>query len=190
MKTFYRFMLAVAFLTVTVSAFAQPRNNDDKKGWYEKMKAEKISFMTAEVGLTPEEAQVFWPIYNQVEEQKNMLTRAVRASYKNLSKAMSEGSSEEEVAALLEEYSSAVKASAEADARGIKAYEKVLPASKVARLILSEEKFRRAQFEKLQGHGHEGQGHGRPGDGGRPQRGERPDGGRMGQGAEAVQPEI
>lgn len=34
----------------------------------EKLKSHKIAFLTEKLDLTPEEAQKFWPVYNQFEE--------------------------------------------------------------------------------------------------------------------------
>lgn len=36
----------------------------------EEIKSQKIAFFTNKIGLTPEEAQVFWPIYNSYWERK------------------------------------------------------------------------------------------------------------------------
>ena len=38
---------------------------DAGEDWKEKIQSEKIAFLTTEIGLTPEEAQAFWPVYNQ-----------------------------------------------------------------------------------------------------------------------------
>ena len=37
---------------------------------FEKIKAEKISFFTSKLDLTPAEAQAFWPVYNEYEKKK------------------------------------------------------------------------------------------------------------------------
>ena len=36
----------------------------------QRMKAEKISFISARLDLTTDEAQVFWPVYNEFERKK------------------------------------------------------------------------------------------------------------------------
>ena len=49
-------------------------NNCQKKGedWKKKMMSEKIAFFTTEIGITPEEGQAFWPVYNQVNKEKKL----------------------------------------------------------------------------------------------------------------------
>ena len=123
--------------------------------WKEKMMAEKIAFLTLEVGLTPEEAQVFWPVYNQVEKEKDEAMFNVIKTYKEMNKAIEEKKSEKEVAALLDKYLEAQKKMNEVE-NGIAAkYKAVLPVDKVAKLYVAEEKFRRQQIRKLH-HGGEG----------------------------------
>lgn len=117
--------------------------------WKEKMMAEKIAFLTLEVGLTPEEAQVFWPVYNQVEKEKDEAMFNVIKTYKEMNKAIEEKKSEKEVAALLDKYLEAQKKMNEVE-NGIAAkYKAVLPVDKVAKLYVAEEKFRRQQIRKL-----------------------------------------
>ena len=117
--------------------------------------AEKIAFLTLEVGLTPEEAQVFWPVYNQVEKEKDEAMFTMIHAYKEMSKAMDEKKGEKEISALLDKYLDAQKKVNEVE-NGIAAkYKAVLPVEKVAKLYVAEEKFRRQQIRKLH-HGGEG----------------------------------
>ena len=126
--------------------------------WKEKLMAEKIAFLTLEVGLTPEEAQVFWPVYNQVEKEKDEAMFNVIRTYKDMSKALEEKKSEKEVSALLDKYLEAQKKVNEIE-NGITAkYKAVLPVEKVAKLYVAEEKFRRLQIRKL----HDGEGRPQP----------------------------
>jgi len=39
----------------------------------EKIKAQKVAFITKKLDLTSEEAQVFWPVYNEYEKEKDKL---------------------------------------------------------------------------------------------------------------------
>ena len=99
-------ILAALAAMVFMGASANASVADD---WKEKMMAEKIAFLTLEVGLTPEEAQVFWPVYNQVEKEKDEAMFNVIRAYKDMSKALEEKKSEKEVAALLDKYLEAQK---------------------------------------------------------------------------------
>ena len=54
-----------ALVVLSMGAFAQgpqgPRRGGDN-GWRERVRAEKVAFLTEEIDLTESEAQVFWPI--------------------------------------------------------------------------------------------------------------------------------
>ena len=69
--------LIIASLTClficSMSMQAQSKK-ENFENWREKMKAEKVAFITSYVDLTVEEAQNFWPIYNGIEKKKDELT--------------------------------------------------------------------------------------------------------------------
>ena len=63
-----------ALAVLSAGAFAQgpqgpqgPRRGGDN-GWRERVRAEKVAFLTEEIDLTESEAQVFWPIYNEIQK--------------------------------------------------------------------------------------------------------------------------
>ena len=62
------FSVLCALMVLSMGAFAQgpqgPRRGADN-GWRERVRAEKVAFLTEEIDLTESEAQVFWPIYNE-----------------------------------------------------------------------------------------------------------------------------
>ena len=64
MKKLY-FLLA--FITITGLANAQDNQPAEKK--QENIEALKVAFISKELQLTPEEAQKFWPLYNQYSAQ-------------------------------------------------------------------------------------------------------------------------
>ena len=151
MKKIMTIFAIVATMTC-MSVSAQAHRGEE---WKEKMRAEKIAFLTLEVGLTPEEAQAFWPVYNQVETEKDEAMFAMIRAHKEMSKAIEEKKSEKEVSALLDTYLEAQKKLNDIE-NGIAArYKAVLPVEKVAKLYAAEEKFRRQQIRRLN-HGGEG----------------------------------
>lgn len=171
-------LILAAALTMILSAniFAQdaqqPRERGDRgAGWMEKMKAARVAFLTTELDLSAEEAQSFWPVYNQAQEEKDAAYRETRTAYRALTEAIKAGKPDKEVASLLQAYLKASKVPAALDAEYSVEFLKVLPATKVAKLYISEEKFRKMQFQNMQGPGRgpgmrEGQapgGQGRPG---------------------------
>lgn len=63
------FILTIVML-ITLSAFGQGR-----EAMRERIKAQKVAFITERLDLTPTEAQQFWPIYNEFEEKVNTMRR-------------------------------------------------------------------------------------------------------------------
>lgn len=154
--------LAVVLLC-SAAVFAQDKGNRkaSKNEGREKMRAEQVAFITSELNLTEAEAQAFWPVYNDVQAQKHEAFAKTFEAMKALRQAVKNG---EDTQKPLEEY---LKAKKDADAIGYDAparYAKVLPAEKVAKLVLSEERFRHQQIGKLGGGNRPG------GEGNRPQR--------------------
>ena len=67
MKKIY---LILGFLSLFSIARAQDDNQpDDKK--LQDIEALKVAFISKELNLTPEEAQKFWPVYNQYSKEMN-----------------------------------------------------------------------------------------------------------------------
>lgn len=129
---------------------AQP--NQQKEDWKEKLQSVKIAFLTAEIGLTPTEAQNFWPIYNSVSEELDKAMRSTFHSYMELEKALNENKSDKEVSKCLERYLDALSSQDEIRSDSVEKYRKILPDTKIAKIFVAEEKFRRQQIRRMQQH--------------------------------------
>lgn len=140
--------VALAFLCTGISADATQRWEDD---WKEKMKSEKIAFLTLEVGLTPEEAQLFWPVYNQVEKEKDEALMNVLKTYKDLLKVTEEGKTGKDLANALDKYIEAQQKLREIENGVAEKYKSALSVEKVAKLYVAEEKFRRNHIRNMRG---------------------------------------
>ena len=169
-------VISVVLLIVLLGtvAFAQNQKQKKNKGndWREKVRSEQVAMITSELQLTEAEAQTFWPVYNAVQNERR---EAFKAS-QNAFKALQEGLEGKEVESLLENYINAKKATQLVEENAVKKYKAVLPADKVARLLLTEEKFRHQQIGRLGQGGGPG---GRPGGGRTPMGGRPPMGGGM-----------
>ena len=148
-------LIAVLALLSFSNIQAQPKQ---KCNWQEKMMSEKIAFITMELQLTPEEAQVFWPVYNQINQKNKDAQKAMNKAYRAMVKALEEGTvSDKELNALLDDYLAALQAYKESGKGDVDQYRKVLPAKKVAKLYVAEENFRRHHIRNFKG-GHKGPG--------------------------------
>jgi len=86
-------LIIVVFLLIGFGSFAQKRQS------LEKLEAIKIGLISERLGLTPEQAQVFWPIYNEYSQKKKRNHEAFRQKRKNYN---SETATDQETIELLE----------------------------------------------------------------------------------------
>lgn len=145
-KTFM--ISALMLLCAGFSAVAGCRCDGD---WKEKMMSEKVAFLTVEMDITPEEAQVFWPVYNKVNGERDAAMHEVFSAFKALEDALEAGKPEKEISELLDKYLKAQEKQREIDRKVTQQYKAVLPVEKVAKLYVGEEKFRRQHIRKLHG---------------------------------------
>ena len=135
---------------MSVAAVAQDVNKDQKKGnddaWRERVRAEQVAFITSELNLTEVEAQKFWPVYNDVQAQRREAYKESFEAMKELEESIQNNKDQDKK---LDKYVNARKKIAELENDSVKKYSKVLPKDKVAKLVLTEERFRHNQIGKL-----------------------------------------
>ena len=146
-KLISTFIIAAVAVSAAISASAQEHKDD----WKKKMMSEKVAFFTVELDLTPEEAQKFWPVYNQVDKEKDEATAAVFKAYFELGKALEAKKPQKEISNLLDQYVEAMEKQSEINVKADEKFRKVLPVEKVARLYIGEETFRRQYIRRLHG---------------------------------------
>ena len=142
-----------ALAVLSVSAFAQnpaqQRRGAGDNGWRERVRSEKVAFLTQEIDLTESEAQVFWPIYNEIQKAERDSFEAVRVAYEAMAKGVAENKSGKEMEKLVNAYIDAKDKNDGIDTKYLNKLMKALPAEKVARYYLAEEKFRHQQIGRL-----------------------------------------
>ena len=170
-----KILFSLALAAIALSAAAQPRGGANNKpdgprpGGGEQMRAEKVAYITRALKLTEEEAQKFWIVYDELEEQQMELVKAEKKAYKNLQNAAypkrrDDGTrpeiNEDELTKALAEYLSAKQANTDLKVTNIAKFNKILPKEKVAKLFIAEERFRRQQIKNLGERPSEGAGRG------------------------------
>jgi hypothetical protein len=137
-KLFLISNLLFFFLTTLV---AQERRGGPSPEMFEKIKAEKISFFTSKLDLTPTEAQAFWPVYNELEKKKFEIQRQIH-DFERMPEEKYQDLSESEIEKMTNSYIS----SFELEANLIKEYHqkflKILPKKKVLMMYRTENEFR------------------------------------------------
>ena len=176
-------MLALAALCVTVGMAAQqPQERPGKQGKFTKedmenfkkaaqdrLQSEHVAYLTNELELTPEEAQAFWPVYNQAQAEQKANFEDLNAAKKALKAAVKEGKSDSEVKKALDAYNKAKAGQRNVIGEYQPKFEKILGVAKTAKLYLAEDSFRTRQIHRLSGNGNgKGPQGGKPGFQGQP----------------------
>jgi hypothetical protein len=149
----------LSFVVLTMmQATAQP-GQANKKARMEKMEAQRVAFITDRLDLTPSEAQVFWPVYNEYDAKRHELTRTYHKAPLGEEKPIEEMTEKEatEVAdAQLIEAQKLLDLRKEYHAR----FKSVLPVKKVILLYDSERDFQKQLIDRLRNGQGKGQGKG------------------------------
>ena len=161
-----KFALTVLFSAIYVLSLAQPQPllsprpaNGDQQNRYEQIQSAKIAFFTSELELSPKEAEEFWPIYNNFWKEREKSYRRIQGNLKNIEKALSGESkiSETELKSLMDKYVSGFSSEGEIFKNFHSQFMKILPSEKVAKIYVTEEKFRVKMIHQLRrGHGGSG----------------------------------
>lgn len=137
------FIGLLLFITMPTHGQDQPR--DER---WEKIKAEKVAFLTTQLALTPAEAEKFWPIYNEMEQQRWNAQRARRELENKVSEA-EESLSENEVIKLTRDFAGSMAKEGALLSGYNEKLLKVIPAKKVLKLYKAENEFRMNMIRKF-----------------------------------------
>ncbi|MBX2972575.1 MAG: sensor of ECF-type sigma factor [Flavobacteriales bacterium] len=111
------------------------------------IKAQKSAFITTQLELTPEEAQRFWPIYNEYDDKNDVLRKEMRDLF-SPSKA-SEAMTEAEAAALLEKSLQHRQKEIDLEKSYMERFKKSIGAVKTLQLRKAEHDFNREVLRKF-----------------------------------------
>ena len=139
-------LLAGIFLLMN-SMIAQPPPPPDGPG-NEKIEALKIGFITKRLNLTPEESQKFWPVYNQYEAEKKEIRKSTIGTIKELKEDGDFTNAEAEAA--IAKHLEFKSRDLELTKKYVAEFRKILPATKVAKLVTAEEHFKKMLMKQAQ----------------------------------------
>ncbi len=151
MKKLQFIFLITTFSLSFVVGFSQNNNGPKKHGMdEEKIKAEKVAYITEKVDLTVKEAQVFWPLYNEFNDKISELFQEERQLYRT-TKKNHEALSDEELTINVDRMVAINKEKAILEAEYHKKYKEVLPIKKVSLLYQADKEFRKHLLHKYKG---------------------------------------
>jgi hypothetical protein len=132
----YRSLFGLIFLVAFSSLAAQ-----DVEDRIDKIRAQKVAFITERLGLTSKEAQNFWPVYNEYQEKKEKLN-AQRRSTREYYKQNANSITDKEVTDILNKVVSIEQQEVALFAEYNEKFKQVLPARKVMQLYIAENQFK------------------------------------------------
>lgn len=105
---------------------------------------QKIAFFTQELDLTPQEAQAFWPVYNENWKKSEAARRTINKSLKELNEALKQvpAVSDSDIKVLMNQYFRACEEEIKVNTLAFEELSTVLPVNKAAKVFSLEEKFR------------------------------------------------
>jgi len=146
MKTLKPYFILSLLFIIGISAFAQDSQTKSEKE--QEIKYQKIAFFTDKIGLTPEEAQVFWPVYNEYWAKKNKII-AARKNHMTDFYDNSEKMSNDEMIKHADQYIHYEIELAELLDKYHKKFKGILPIKKVMRIYLADYEFKTYLLKKI-----------------------------------------
>jgi len=147
MRTFIIRLLPAIILVMSGISTSAQSDDDTPPERLREIKAQKSAFITARLELTPEEAQQFWPIYNEFDDKQASLRKDLRALLKD--PANGAGMSEAEAAGLLEKGLQFRQREVDLEKSYAERFKKCIGAVKTLRLRKAEHDFNREVLRKL-----------------------------------------
>ncbi len=131
-----RILFLLICISLTVAATGQNAKN--------KLQAQRVAFITQRLNLTPEEAQQFWPVFNQYTEKLQQIRTAVKEE-----KTVDELSDTDTEKMILSEFD---RESRELDLKKdlYQKLRKIISVKKIAKLYRAERDFKGMLIEKIQ----------------------------------------
>jgi hypothetical protein len=137
-------------LVLLLFTFALGQGTAQKKSKRDYIKSLKIAFMTDNLNLTTDEAQKFWPIYNNYEDRKYTQIYKEYKEIKHLLRDKKvEDFSKEKATQILDRYIQIKKNRLELEKGLIRDLSDIMPSTKILYLKKLEDDFNHELLEKL-----------------------------------------
>jgi len=150
-------LVFILLLLLTLGGFslqAQDRHSPPSKERLQNIQNAKIAFLTEKLNLTTEQSQRFWPIYNQLEADRNTLHQKSRALRMENIDAMSES----DIRTALNNRFNWRQEELDLDKQYMEKFMRVISVRQLATLYRSERDFTKVLLKKLDAAGQSARG--------------------------------
>lgn len=142
-------LLLTALFAINLAALAQPKDGP-KQDKQEYIRTQKIAFISTELALTPEEAEKFWPIYNEYDAKIEEVRKERKGYHKEL-KTIND-LSDDKAYELTEKILDCDAKEASIRKEYLAKFAEVLGKKKAAKVFYAEEKFKRELLKEIHHH--------------------------------------
>jgi len=146
MKTLFLTTLLLSFTYANL--FSQGCNDQCKKK--EQIKVQKVAFITEKLQLTVEEAQQFWPLYNEMNKKSDDVDLQIKNIVQNYKKNK-ETINASELESMTDKMMDLEASSAKLDQDYYLKFKKILTVKKIMELRLAERQFKHELLQQLKG---------------------------------------
>ncbi|MFA0964736.1 Spy/CpxP family protein refolding chaperone [Roseivirga sp. BDSF3-8] len=136
-------IILITLMMITAGAAYSQRGSGEYR---EKLEAARIAIITEKLSLSPEQAQRFWPIFNEFDDKRKGLRRNMAEARRNLQIG---DLSEAEADKLLDEWKAHRMAEVKLETEYMERFREVLSARQVLALISVEDELRRRLLRRL-----------------------------------------
>lgn len=144
-----KIILKITLLLFTIAgslpALAQQEQHHQSKERWQKIQNAKIAFITEKINLTPEQSQKFWPLYNQLEKERDLIREKSRA----LRSENLEGMSDSELRTALNSRLNWRQSELDLDKQYMDKFLRVISVRQLASLYRSEREFTKVLLKKM-----------------------------------------
>lgn len=142
------FNLLIALFLLPIGLNAQDQKQGQRQERKEEIKKYKIAYITEQVNLTSDEAQKFWPVYNEHQAKLDAIRKERRTKMKAFREKM-ETATDADIDRMIRNGMEAKKKELQLEETYYEKYKRVLPIKKVAKLYHAEKTFKKELLKKI-----------------------------------------
>jgi hypothetical protein len=146
-KFLFSVIFALTMLMAGEHSIAQPGDRNHRQS--EKIEALKTRFFTRQMQLTPQEARLFWPLYDEYTTKQNRL-REQRDELTPESSDAFDDMTDEEINKMIDDRLQQAETALEDRKKLINDLREILPPHKVARFLRAEHRFKIELHNRIQ----------------------------------------
>lgn len=143
MKTL-KYIALLFVLLIAADGFAQPKQKPS-----DRIDAMKVAFITKRLELTSDEAEKFWPIYNDYQDKRDALREELLRAKRKVKNGDPNVLTDADYEAYLQAETTYQQKDADLQKDFLNRLRKVLPKRKVALLLIAEEDFKKELLKRM-----------------------------------------